>query len=69
MSETLPDLQVKQIAVSSYDGSHDVIYALCNDGSIWRLVVKLHYDQWYRLPPLVTAEPLPAEHHPTSAPA
>jgi len=67
MSERVPDLRITQIAVSSAAGQPDVLYALGNDGSIWRLVIKLGHANWFQLPPLISAEPMPA-YQPTSAP-
>jgi hypothetical protein len=50
-----PARAITQIAVSNGGGPNnpDYLYALANDGSVWRLAVKLHYE-WFQLPALPT---------------
>ena len=44
---------IMQIAVGSPGGDHpDVLYALGNDGTVWRLSLKLGQERWYLVPPL-----------------
>ena len=44
---------IMQIAVGSPGGdAPDVLYVLGNDGTVWRLSMKLGQAQWYLLPPL-----------------
>ena len=53
---------ITQIAVSSGAGGQpDALYALADDGTVWRLSLKLHQAVWYMMPPLPvgTSEPLP----------
>lgn len=48
MSE-LPPRAITQIAVAS--GNPDVLFALCDDGTVWRMSVTLGYT-WAKLPAL-----------------
>lgn len=56
---------ITQIAVSS--GHPDVLYALADDGTTWRLVMKLQYAMWFRLPDLPIGDAPPVLGSPTSA--
>jgi hypothetical protein len=58
---------ITQIAVSSAAGQPDVLYALANDGTTWRLVMKLDYAMWFRLPDLPIGDAPPVLGTPTSA--
>jgi hypothetical protein len=56
---------VTQIAVGSgYGTQPDTLYALADDGTIWRLSLKLNKAIWYRLPPLPDTTPDPLEREP-----
>lgn len=61
---------ITQIAVSSAAGQPDVLYALADDGTVWRLVIKLGYADWFQLPPIVvpSSQGNTPSHRPTSAP-
>jgi hypothetical protein len=59
MSATVPG-KIIQIAVGSgMAATPDVLFALTDDGSVWRLSLKLHQAVWYLLPPLPTVMPAP----------
>jgi hypothetical protein len=59
VSVTVPG-KIIQIAVGSDGaGRPDTLYALTDDGSVWRLSLKLHQAVWYLLPPLPTSTPEP----------
>jgi hypothetical protein len=62
VSVTVPG-KIIQIAVGSGTGgtaaTPDVLFALCDDGTVWRLSLKLHQAVWYLLPPLPTSTPEP----------
>lgn len=45
----VPALAIVQIAVCSSFNEPDYLYALCNDGTLWRLAVKHGYE-WFQLP-------------------
>lgn len=61
---------IRQIAVGSPGGdSPDVLYALGNDGTIWRLSLKLGQTQWYLLPPLPDTVEGPIDQGRTGPPA
>jgi hypothetical protein len=60
---------IVQIAVSSAAGQPDVLYALADDGTVWRLVIKLGYADWFQLPPIVVPTTTdPPSHQPSSGP-
>ena len=47
-----------QIAVASgTNQAPDVLYALADDGTVWRLSLKLNQAVWYLLPPLPAGRP------------
>ena len=62
MSATVPG-KIIQIAVGSGSSgttaTPDVLFALCDDGTVWRLSLKLHQAVWYLLPSLPTVMPAP----------
>jgi hypothetical protein len=47
---------IVQVAVAN-DGGRDVVYALCSDGTLWRLAVKHNITDWLQLPPVLEVVP------------
>jgi hypothetical protein len=55
MSDTRIVGKIIQIAVSSGSSGQlpDNVYALCDDGTVWRFAIKLNNQRWDPLPPIV----------------
>lgn len=45
-----PTLKIVQITSNRYGSESDMIYALCNDGSIWAMCDPMAEKKWIKLP-------------------
>lgn len=54
-----------QIAVASGEsGTPDILFALCDDGTMWRLPIKHDSWDWIQLPEIMTITPAAAPKDP-----